>query len=78
MIAGGQNVDIMLGFIRVFEMSVLSQVSFLNELFEQSKGNKRTWANPMGSTQGKSDYEIDNSTFLFVYLFFNVLKTYEK
>ena len=41
-ISGGQHVDIMLCFIRFSEMRVLSQVSFLNELFEKSKGGKRT------------------------------------
>ena len=64
MISGGQNVDIMLGLKGFSEMRVFSQVSFLNELFEKSKGKKRTWANPMGSKQWKSLYEIYNFTFL--------------
>ena len=34
-ILGGQNVNIMLGVIRFSEMSVFSQVSVLNELFEK-------------------------------------------
>ena len=76
-ISGGQHVDIMLGLIRFSEMRVFSQVSFLNELFEKSKGKKRTWANPMGSKQWKSLCEIDNFTFLFVYVFFRFLKKYE-
>ena len=38
MISGCQHVDIMLGFTGLSEMSVLSQVSFLNEIFEKSKG----------------------------------------
>ena len=77
-ISGGQHVNIMFGFIGFSEMRVFSQVSFLNELFEKSKGNKRTWANPMGSKQWKSLYEIDNFSFLFVYVFFRFLKKYEK
>ena len=60
------------------EMSVLSQVSFLDDCFEKSKGEKRTWANPMSSKQWKSLYEIDNFTFLFIYVFFRFLKNYEK
>ena len=69
-ISGGQNVNIMLVFIGCSEMSVFSQVRFLNELFEKSKGEKRTWANPVGSKQWKSMYEIDNFICLFVYVFF--------
>ena len=77
-IMGGQNVDIMFVLICVSEMRVLSQVSFLNDFFEKSKGEKRTWANPMSSKQWKSLYEIDNFTFLFIYVFFRLLKQYEK
>ena len=76
-ILGGQNVDIMLVLIGFSEMRVFSQVSFLNDFFEKSKGKKRTWANPMGSKQWKSLYEIDNFTFLFVYVFFLFLKKCE-
>ena len=50
-ISGGQHVDIILVLMRFSEMRVFSQVSFLNELFEKSKGKKRTWANTMGSKQ---------------------------
>ena len=61
------------------EMGVFSQVSCLNELFEKSKGDKRTWANSMGSKQWKSPYEIDKFTVLFVYVFFLMLfDKYEK
>ena len=77
-ILGGQNVDIMLVLISFSEMRVFSQVSFLNDFFEKSKGEKRTWANPMSSKQWKSLYEIDNFTFLFIYVFFCFLKKYEK
>ena len=77
-ILGGQNVDIMLVLIGFSEMRVFSQVSFLNDFFEKSKGEKRTWANPMSSKQWKSLYEIDNFTFLFIYVFFRFLKKYEK
>ena len=76
-ILGGQNVDIMLVLIRFSEMRVFSQVSFLNDFFEKSKGEKRTWANPMSSKQWKSLYEIDNFTFLFIYVFFRFLEKYE-
>ena len=75
MISGGQTVDIMLGFIGFSEMRVFWQVRFLNELFEKSKGTKRTWANPMGSTQWKSRYEIDNFSFLLVCMFFSSFET---
>ena len=78
MISGDQHVDIMLGFILFSEMCVFSQVSLLNELFDKSKGKKRTWANRMGSKQWKSLYEIDNFTFRFVYVFFCFFLTYEK
>ena len=77
-ILGGQNVDIMLVLIGFSEMRVFSQVSFFNDGFENVKGKKRTWANPMSSKQWKSLYEIDNFTFLFVYVFFRFLKKYEK
>jgi hypothetical protein len=72
-----QNVDISLVLIVFYEMRVFSQMRFLNDFFEKSKGEKRTWANPMGSKQWKSLYEIDNFTFLFVYVFFRFLKKYE-
>ena len=78
MILGVQHIDIMFVFIRFSEMSVFSQMRFLNDFFEKSQGKKRTWANPMGSKQWKSLYEIDNFTFLFVYAFFRFLKKYEK
>ena len=77
MILGGQNVDIMLVLIGFSEMRVFSQVSLLNEFFEKLNRKKRTWANPMGSKQWKSLYEIDNFTFRFVYVFFRFLKKYE-
>ena len=54
-----------------------SQVSLFNDFFENLKGKKRTWANPMSSKQWKSLYEIDNFTFLFVYVFFLFLKKCE-
>ena len=78
MISGRQTVDIMLGFIWFSEMRVCSQVSFLNDFFETSKGEKRMWANPMSSKQWKSLYEIDNFTFLFIYAFFRFFKKYEQ
>ena len=74
LILGGRNVDIILVLIGFSEMRVLSQVSFLNDFFEKSKGEKRTWANPMSSKQWKSWYEIDNFNFLFIYVFFLFLK----
>ena len=77
-ILGGQNVDIMLVLIGFSEMRVFSQVSFFNDLFKNVKGKKRTWANPMSSKQWKSLYEIDNFTFLFLYVFFPFLKKCEK
>ena len=54
-----------------YEMRMFSQMRFLNDFFEKSKGKKRTWANPMGSKQWKSCDEIDNFTFLFIYAFFD-------
>ena len=77
MILGGQNVDIILVLMGFSEMRVFSHVSFFNYFFENVKGNKRTWANPMSSKQWKSLYEIDNFTFLFVHVFFRFLKKYE-
>ena len=74
---GGQNVDIMFVLIWFSDMSVYSQVSCSNDSFETSKGKKRTWANPMGSKPWKSLYEIDNFTFLFLYVFFCFLKHVE-
>ena len=65
MILGGQHVDITLVLIGSSEMRVFSQMRFFNDFFEMLKGEKRTWANPMGSKQWKSFYEIDNFTFLF-------------
>ena len=60
------------------EMRVFSHVSFFHDFFENFKGKKRAWANPMSSKQWKSLYEIDNFTFRFVYVFFRFLKKYEK
>jgi len=77
-ILGGQNVDIMLVLIGFSEMCVFSQVSFFNDFFENLKGKKRKWANPMSSKQWKSLYEIDNFTFVFLYVFFPFLKKCEK
>ena len=71
MIWGGQNVDVMLVLIGFSEMRVFSQVSFLNDFFVLSKGEKRTWANPMSSKQWKSLYEIYHFFFLFVYVLFS-------
>ena len=67
---GGKHVDIMSVLIRFSERRVFSQVSLLNDFFEKSKGQKHTWANPMGSKQWKSSYELDNFNFLFVDAFF--------
>ena len=77
-ISGGQNVDIMSVLIRFSEMRVFSQVNFFNDFFEKSKGKKRTWANPMGSKQWKALYEIDNLTFLFIYIYICVFSFFEK
>ena len=63
MILGGQNVDIMLVLIEFSEMRVFSQMRFLNVFFEQLKGKKRTWANPMSSKQWKSLYETHRLIF---------------
>ena len=78
MILRGQHVDILLVLILFYEMRVFSQMRFFNDFFEKSKGKKRTWANPMGSKQWKSLYQIDNFTFLFVHVFFRFLNKYEK
>ena len=75
---GGQHVDIMLVLIGFSEMRVFSQVSCFNDFFEKMKGKKRTWANPMSSKQRKSVYEIDNFTFLFVYVIFRFSNKYEQ
>ena len=75
---GGQNVDIMLVLIRFSEMRVFSQVSLSYDFLENLKGKKRTWANPMSRKQWKSLYEIDNFTFVFLYVFFPFLKKCEK
>ena len=53
-----------------YEMCVFSQMCVLNDFFEKLKGGKRTWANPMGSKQWKSPYEIDNCNNQFAYVFF--------
>ena len=76
MILGGQHVDIMLVLAWFSEMRVFSQVSFLNDFFEKSKGKKRTWANPMGSKQWKSSYEIDFFTFSVRICVFSFLQKY--
>ena len=72
MILGDENVDISLVFIRFSKKFVFSQVCFLSDFFEKSKGKKRALANPMSSKQWKSLCEIDNFTFLFksTFLFF--------
>ena len=75
---GGKHVDIMLVFIWFSEMRVFSQMRFFNDFFGKLRAEKRTWANPMSSKQWKSLYEIDNFTFLFIYVFFRFLKKYEK
>ena len=77
-ILGGQNVDIMLVLIGFSEICVFSQVCFFNDFFEKSKSKKRTWANPMSPKQWKSLCQIDNFTFLFLYVFFGFSKKYEK
>ena len=77
-ILGRQSVDMMVVFIRFPEMRVFSQMRVFNDFFEKLKADKRTWANPMSSKQWKSLYEIDNFTFLFIYVFFRFLKKYEK
>ena len=66
MILGGTNVDIMLVLICFSEICVLSQVSFLNDSFEKSKGGKRTWADPICSKQLKFPHEMINCICLFV------------
>ena len=68
----------MLVLISFSEMRVLSQISFLNDFFEKSKGEERTWANHMSSTQWKSLCKIDNFSFLFKYAFFCFLSRFEK
>ena len=65
----GQNVDISFVSIMFYEVRVFSQMRLLKKIFETLKGEKRTWAHPMGSKQGKSLYEIDNFTFLLIYMF---------
>ena len=70
MIWGGQNVYIILVLTWFSQMRMCSQMRLFNDFVEKSKGEKRTWANPMGSKQWKSLYEIHDFTFLFVYVFF--------
>ena len=65
MILGGQTVDIMLVLTGFSEMRVFSQMRFFNDFFEKSKGEKRTWANPMTLKQWKSSYESDDFAFRF-------------
>ena len=60
------------------EMRVFLQMRFFNDSFEKSKGEKRTWANPMSSKQWKSLYESDDSAFRVSYAFFRFLNKYEK
>ena len=72
MIVTGQHVDISLVLTECYGMRALSQMRLLNDVFGKSKGNKRTWANPMGSQQWKSPYEIYTSfsgyiCFLFMF-----------
>ena len=52
------------GFLNT-ELRVFSQMRFLNDFFEKSKGEKRTWANPMSSKQWKSVHESDDFAFRF-------------
>ena len=52
-----------------YKISVFSQMRFLIFLFEKSNVEKRAWANPMGSNQSKSLYEIDKFMFC-LYVFF--------
>ena len=77
MISRGQHVGISLVLIMFYELRVFLQVRFFNDFFEKSKGKKRAWANPMGSKQCKSFYQIYNFTFLFIYALFCFLKKYE-
>ena len=65
MILGGQNVDIMLVFIILFETRVVSQMRIFNDFFGKLRAEKRTWANPMSSKQSKSLYESDDFAFRF-------------
>ena len=69
-ISGGQNVDIMLVLIGFSEMRVFSQVSFLNELFEKSKGKKRTWANPEAQNSGNPCTKLIIPLFCLYMCFF--------
>ena len=78
MILRGQHDDISLVLIVFYEMRVFSQMRFFNDFFEKSNGKKNTWANPMGSKQWKSLYEIDNFTVLFTSAFFRFLKKYQQ
>ena len=52
-----------LGLSGFSEMRVLSQVSCLNELFEKSTGNKRTWANPMAQNNRNPCTKLKISLF---------------
>ena len=69
-ITEGQNVDISFVLMMFYEMRVFSQMRFLKDFCETMKGKKRTWANPMGSKQLKSLYEIDNLIFCSYMCFF--------
>ena len=60
----GKRVDISLVLLMVYEIRVFAD-AFFYDVFETSRGEKRTWANPMGSKRLKFLYDIDRFTFLF-------------
>ena len=78
MIFGGENVDILLVLTGFPEMCLFSKVCFFCDFWTRKSAEMRSEVNPMSSKQWKSLCEIDNFTFLFLYVFFDVLKKYEK
>ena len=77
MISRFPNVDVLLVLIVFYEMRVCLAYLF-NEFFKETKGNKHTWAKPMGSTEWKSVYDIDHSFSMLIIVCFVLKQKYKK
>ena len=78
MISGGENVDMLLVLIGFPEKCLFSRVCFFDDFWKRKSEETRSEVNLMSSKQWKSLCEIDIFTFLILYVFFDVLKKYEK
>ena len=67
----GRNLHISMVLVVFYKMRVFSQMRSSNDFFEKPKGQKRTWANPMSSTQCKSFAKLRIS-FFCLYMISNV------